>query len=930
MTSGFGYIAFLMANIYGMVRLLPPNHAYLNPDNIRKFGIKHVIAEASNHLVIKKENIDQMLVFTAMIIATVLLFLQFVMVIYSLVIQPAAAGFFETVNPNTDVAFMLLDHVFGVPDMFNSCVSSGAFCAGVTQRGAFPFPFHIALQSLFSFYSMALLMVGVFIFLYFMIVVVLETASSGTPFGQRFANIWVPIRLVVALALLVPVSNGYNSGQYIALTAAKMGSGLATNGWITYNQGIAERTQTAGQSNNNSNPLGEQSYGLIAKPATPEISPLFAAMTIVHACAYNYLIEGTGDHTGNNPAWNKDILDPGFFIKPYFVKQGVFNNSPIQQLEITQDTTYRQALDFYGNGDIIIRFGEYNPNKFSNENGSVFPYCGDIKIKISDLSQINDTPNAVGGPIYMLMKYFDLVKFMWFRDRDFPHFAARTTEVAMSADPCAENTPSCTDGGTSGNLLTDCTQTITVSNTNNDGTSEVRACTRSVSNIWKKRQLGTYQGLYEYYIHEAWRLYADTGADLSMSDSVLRRGWGGAGIWFNRLAQLNGALTNSVLDSPELTKYPSVMEECRSKRKIEDEEFKAIDQFTCSTSTGAIEIDGDQGIAIRLNEVFIYINKDGIDSNNQAMDGNMFERSMNMLFGTSGLFDMRRTQNTHPLTQLIMVGKGLVDSAVRNMAASSILAFGGGMSGGGQLGKMAGAASQFFQSTAFMGLTAGWILFYVLPFLPFLYFYFAVASWLKTVFEAMVGTPLWALAHLRIDGEGLPGKSAENGYYLILEIFLRPILTVFGLIAALTIFGAQIRVLHFLWDQVISNVAGFDSSTAGSLNVQGGVGIQSFTVERSIVDQFFFTIIYTMIVYMLAMTSFKLIDRIPDNILRWMGSSASSFSDINQEKEVEGMARQVGTAGLTFGQTLSRGVTTAAGGLGRAIRGDQPPPTQQT
>lgn len=137
----------------------------------------------------------------------------------------------------------------------------------------------------------------------------------------------------------------------------------------------------------------------------------------------------------------------------------------------------------------------------------------------------------------------------------------------------------------------------------------------------------------------------------------------------------------------------------------------------------------------------------------------------------------------------------------------------------------------------------------------------------------MVGVPLWALAHLRLDGEGLPGDSASNGYFLLLEIGIRPILTVFGLVAALLIFTAQVRVLHFIWDLVVENSAGYSDTNIIPLDASYHDDMVSTTprdaYKRGIVDQFFFTIIYTIIVYMLATASFKLIDSIPDNILRW-------------------------------------------------------------
>ena len=188
-----------------------------------------------------------------------------------------------------------------------------------------------------------------------------------------------------------------------------------------------------------------------------------------------------------------------------------------------------------------------------------------------------------------------------------------------------------------------------------------------------------------------------------------------------------------------------------------------------------------------------------------------------------------------------------------------------------------------------------------------------------TIFEAMVGAPLWALAHLRLDGEGLPGDSAMNGYYLIFEIFLRPVLSVFGLVAAMIIFTAQVRVLHFIWPIVISNAAGIEEASAVATNSGPGfgtnTGVGRVEIPRGPVDQFFFTVIYTIIVYMMAIASFKLIDRIPDNILRFMGAGVSTFSDINADP-TEGLTRYAAFGGLTVGQQLSGAAQQGSAELG--------------
>jgi len=173
--------------------------------------------------------------------------------------------------------------------------------------------------------------------------------------------------------------------------------------------------------------------------------------------------------------------------------------------------------------------------------------------------------------------------------------------------------------------------------------------------------------------------------------------------------------------------------------------------------------------------------------------------------------------------------------------------------------------------------------------------------------------PLWALAHLRIDGDGLPGDAASNGYFLILEIFIRPILTVCGLVASIVIFSTQVRVLNIIWDLVTNNVSGFSDSPILPTLVQ-----EDLRFKGTPLDQFFYTIIYTMICYMMAVASFKLIDKIPDNILRWAGSGVSSFGDIDQD-HVENLNRYAATGGMTVGSQAVGAVRSSVGGLGSGL-----------
>ena len=136
---------------------------------------------------------------------------------------------------------------------------------------------------------------------------------------------------------------------------------------------------------------------------------------------------------------------------------------------------------------------------------------------------------------------------------------------------------------------------------------------------------------------------------------------------------------------------------------------------------------------------------------------------------------------------------------------------------------------------------------------------------------------------------------------------------VVGLVAAISIFSTQVRVLNLIWDMVTANVAGFSDSDIFATLIGNDVMFKGTPL-----DQFFYTIIYTIVCYMLAVSSFKLIDKIPDNILRWAGSGVSSFGDIDQD-HVESLNRYVATGGMTVGSQAIGAVRGASSGLGSSL-----------
>ena len=841
--QGFRQLAFFMAMVFSAVNIIPQRHPYLNPANFGNYGLRDVLALASGSLEFKKSNIDKVIVFFAIIAALVILAIQFFLLLMSFLINPVLAqssvdlstNFFVTKNPKEDIAFRLLDRVFGIKGMFKSVDDDSINT------------FHDALHGLLQFYSIGLLVIAVFIAIYFVFAIVAETAQTGTPFGRRFNHVWAPIRLVVAIGLLVPIGQGLNSAQWITMYAAKFGSSFATNGWIKFNDVLMSSEETY---------LGKQET-LVATPNAPEVQQLGAFMMIVKTCKII-------NEKKYPPVFTGRTID-AYLVKDPREGQG----------KALIGTDYKGALEYSNKEDIRIRFGQLDPTKFPDDKGYVKPWCGEILLQTTSVTE--------DGAYVMQQKYYDLISQLWSGGPG-PMTTLPENYVKMFGGIY---------GYTESNLPT------------------LQSKDKATIQDWL-------QSYVTKAIEEAVKKQKETKVykegdenNSSQKDLVEKYGWGGAGIWYNKIAQVNGDLIAATSNVPRPYRMPWVMEEVSSRKLLQNRTVPSNDKYNRHIS-GADNIEltnvGDNAIADTLNNVYKDWITNGLRGDklaaHTAVTGSIMVDVINLIFGTQGLFDMCKNADIHPLAQLSALGKGILEASIRNLGGGTLAGALGGIFSAldPHIGGGLDAASSFLVTVGTVGLVVGFILFYIVPFLPFLYFFFAVGGWVKGLFEALVGVPLWALAHLRIDGEGLPGDAALGGYFLIFEVFVRPIMIIFGLIASAAIFGALVKVLNDIFSLVVSNLSGFDpakdgacgnSSASPGTSTTQPTGIEYF---RGPIDEFFFTIIYAILVYMIGLSCFKMIDLVPNNILRWMGQAVKSFGDEAGEP-AEGLIQKMAVGG---------------------------------
>ncbi|GAB4393257.1 MAG: hypothetical protein Tsb005_10770 [Gammaproteobacteria bacterium] len=164
--------------------------------------------------------------------------------------------------------------------------------------------------------------------------------------------------------------------------------------------------------------------------------------------------------------------------------------------------------------------------------------------------------------------------------------------------------------------------------------------------------------------------------------------------------------------------------------------------------------------------------------------------------------------------------------------------------------------------TFLMGIffTAGISMSVIVPLMPYLIFTFAAIGWFVSVIESMIAAPLVGLALVVPEGNEALGRSA-NGIMLILGVFLRPSLMLFGFVTSIIL--VYVGVWLFNTGFLYAAQQAFGASSAFKIGVL-------FQIAG-------FIFVYFMGVLTIVNKSFTMIHVIPDRILRWLGGGYETF-----------------------------------------------------
>lgn len=693
----------------------------------------------------------------------------------------AGGSLFSAPNAETDLALRYMRDTFGV-----DIPGTGPMIHNAVVEG---------FQQMMGLYSMAMLVVAGFILLYIILTSVAATAHEGRFGGNSFNQVWAPIRLVVAIGLLVPLPmgayTGYNSGQYIVMVLARWGSALASNLWTPFAESIAKKGDVL---------------------AMPNIEPAASAVRgvlLAEFCRARYAA-----------AKYRNYFDDGQ-APPMEIKHSVNGATQMYSYAPVHSTTSR--------------------------------YCGVTMFEMP-------SENAVQPFVHnVLMKYENA------------YFDMRDSAAQLAAQLTTDNT---IDFGA-------------IPSTGNE------------ERIWSVLQSGaggapgflqivtTYQNALREAALTA-QVYHNASAADAMVAEVQEAGWAGAGMWFNTIARLNAEFMHAVRALPT-TASPDV--ETAGKHadtavaRLLAQEVKSgvvilnrfMDGLPARLSFGSYAeagystpISGPATSSVVAGFEPPENNKDpqdigtGLDKvlgHGSAAVGevlaNVFNTFVGGPFGRMGTGTDTQLDDVYPLSDLAAIGDWMVNRSFVLFTISSV------------------AFHDILVMLSVAGAGAGLTLLYVLPLLPFIRFLFGVMGWLLNILEAIIAIPLVAVAHLTTRGEGLSGDLARSAYFMIFSIFLRPALLIVGMIVALMMFSVAISVLNDMYKYA---VLGFRGTAAGQAN--GGLSVIMYTV------------LYTVMAYMLCNLCFTMIETIPNKALTWINQA--SAREITQDEKVAGAIAAAG------------------------------------
>ncbi len=236
-----------------------------------------------------------------------------------------------------------------------------------------------------------------------------------------------------------------------------------------------------------------------------------------------------------------------------------------------------------------------------------------------------------------------------------------------------------------------------------------------------------------------------------------------------------------------------------------------------------------------------------------------------------------KNDQRHPIVVMADMGSHIIGSTLAEMGTFasitmllSIFGFSSGVA-------LATSVQMFLMPLIATLWTVAFMTTNLIPMMPFIIWLGAVIGWTILVVEAIIAAPLWAIMHLHPTGSDIVGRGGA-GYSLVLGLLLRPVLLIFGFVAAVTlsaVFGEFINKIFFqVWESSKNGEIGFVSTV-------------------------FASVMYVSVMLIFITKMFSVTTMIADQLLKWMGGPSEQLGQFASAFEQRGNQTMAAAAAFT-------------------------------
>lgn len=402
-------------------------------------------------------------------------------------------------------------------------------------------------------------------------------------------------------------------------------------------------------------------------------------------------------------------------------------------------------------------------------------------------------------------------------------------------------------------------------------------------------------------------------------------GWAGAGMWFLKIGQSESAITNAKYDGTVVSKTPSFCNliDPQTKRvnsgcqesydtfkagsELIDEIYKSPSGNSIIKSTDSSNPDGNSNFSnstsdmtqkclseddcsLSVTDVKGYASGAAHFVLSAMASNHTMDSDGNQSDVSGGFLSMNGLQN--PFLTLSTIGHTMNKVALSVVAIAFALKVASGFSKNFFATVVVGeSASEALQFAAMLLmpliitlLSSGFVLAYLIPFLPVLAWINMMVGYLITVIEAVTAAPLAAIQLLTPEGKGIVGTRLERAMQLLIVVILKPTLMIIGMLAAISISSVAFSIFNSFFWQAVS------------------IGIGSGPIDFVAV-----LLIYTSSALALAKLVVSIMHTLPVHILEWFaaGTGGRSFGEGNVEGGLENSAKELKSTSESF---IARGM----------------------